>query len=93
MRVTIAALLLLVTSFASAEYLAFAVNDKGRSPLPERIDEIDAKHFLNVGGARGAGPGDVRPRGATLRGGYGPGAGRRDIGAGRYYRLRGEHVR
>lgn len=48
MRLTLIGLLLAFSGLASAEYLAYAVNDKGRSPLPERIDKIDAKHLLNV---------------------------------------------
>ena len=48
MRLTLIGLLLIASSYASAEYLAYAVNDKGRSPLPERIDEIDAKYLMNV---------------------------------------------
>ena len=48
MRLIIAVLLALASGFASAEYLAYAVTDKGRSPLPERIDEIQAKHLLNI---------------------------------------------
>lgn len=48
MRLIIAGFLVLASGFASAEYLAFAVSEKGRSPLPERIDEIQAKHLLNI---------------------------------------------
>ena len=48
MRLIIAGFLVLVSGFASAEYLAYSVSEKGRSPLPERIDEIQAKHLLNV---------------------------------------------
>ena len=48
MRLIIAGFLVLASGFASAEYLAYAVSEKGRSPLPERIDEIQAKHLLNV---------------------------------------------
>jgi len=48
MRLSLAGFLLLASSFASAEYLAYAVSEKGRSPLPERIDEIKAEHLLNV---------------------------------------------
>lgn len=48
MRLIIAGFLVLASGFASAEYLAYSVGEKGRSPLPERIDEIDAKHLLNV---------------------------------------------
>ena len=48
MRPIIAAVLVLVSGIAYADYLAYAVNDKGRSPLPERIDEIEAKHLVNL---------------------------------------------
>ncbi len=48
MRLIIAVFLVLASGIASAEYLAYAVTEKGRSPLPERIEEIDAKHLVNV---------------------------------------------
>lgn len=48
MRLIIAAIFALASGIASADYLAYAVTDKGRSPLPERIDEIEAKHLVNV---------------------------------------------
>ena len=48
MRLSLAGFLLLASSVASAEYLAYAVSEKGRSPLPERIDEIKAEYLLNV---------------------------------------------
>ena len=48
MRLIIAGFLVLASGFASAEYLAYAVSENGRSPLPEKIDEIQAKHLLNV---------------------------------------------
>ena len=48
MRLTFAVFLALASSFASAEYLAYAVTEKGRAPLPERIDEIQAQHLLNI---------------------------------------------
>ncbi len=48
MRLLLAGFLLLTFSFASADYLAYSTSEKGRSPLPERIDEIDAKHLLNI---------------------------------------------
>ena len=48
MRLSLAGFLLLASSFASAEYLAYALSEKGRSPLPERIDEIKAEYLLNV---------------------------------------------
>ncbi|MDJ0750933.1 MAG: CsgG/HfaB family protein [Woeseiaceae bacterium] len=48
MRLMIASLLIMASGFASAEYLAYSVTEKGRAPLPERIDEIEAKHLLNI---------------------------------------------
>jgi len=48
MRLSFVGLLLVASGFASAEYLAYAVAEGGRSPLPERLDKIDAKHLLNV---------------------------------------------
>ena len=48
MRLMIAVFLVLASGIASADYLAYAVTDKGRSPLPERIDEIQAQHLLNI---------------------------------------------
>ena len=48
MRLLLAGFLLLAFSFASADYLAYSASEKGRSPLPERIDDIDAKHLLNL---------------------------------------------
>jgi curli biogenesis system outer membrane secretion channel CsgG len=48
-RRVILALMVLATALgARAEFLAYAVSDKGRTPLPERIDEIEAKHLVNV---------------------------------------------
>ena len=48
MRLIIAVFLVLASGIACADYLAYAVTDKGRSPLPERVDEIEAKHLVNV---------------------------------------------
>lgn len=48
MRLSLAGFLLFACSFASAEYLAYAASEDGRSPLPARIDEIKAEHLLNV---------------------------------------------
>ncbi len=48
MRTLLAVLLVLACSPAFADYLAYSVSDKGRSPLPERIDEIEAEHLLNL---------------------------------------------
>ena len=48
MRLLLAGFLLLAFSFASADYLAYSASEKGRSPLPEQIDGIDAKYLLNI---------------------------------------------
>lgn len=48
MRLIIAVFLVLSSSIAFADYVAYAVTEQGRSPLPEHIDEIDAKHLVNV---------------------------------------------
>ena len=44
----IALLLCLLQMPASAEYVAYSVDDGERRPLPENIDDIDAKDLLNV---------------------------------------------
>lgn len=41
-------LLSLVAGVASADYLAYAVGQKSRVPLPENIDQIDVKYLLNL---------------------------------------------
>ena len=48
MRTLLAVLLVLTTNLALADYLAYSVSDKGRAPLPERIDDIDAEDLLNL---------------------------------------------
>ena len=48
MRLSIAVLLLFVSCASLADFLAYSVSDKGRSPLPEHIDEIDAKYLMNI---------------------------------------------
>ena len=48
MHLRIVALLLVASNYALAEYLAYSVAQGGRSPLPERLEKIDAKHLLNV---------------------------------------------
>jgi len=37
-----------VTSVARADYVAYAVTDDGRSPLPKRLDDIEATALVNV---------------------------------------------
>ena len=38
----------MVTNIAHADYLAYAVGEKSKLPLPERIEPIDAKYLLNL---------------------------------------------
>ncbi len=33
---------------AGAEYVAYSVGEKDKSPLPERLDKIDTKYLLNI---------------------------------------------
>lgn len=33
---------------AAAEYVAYSVGEKEKSPLPERVDDIDTKYLLNI---------------------------------------------
>lgn len=42
------ALALLWTLASSADYVAYSVSKKGKSPLPENIDEIPAKYLVNL---------------------------------------------
>lgn len=36
------------TQNAVADYVAYSVGEKGKSPLPERIDKVDTKYLLNL---------------------------------------------
>ncbi len=36
------------TQYASADYVAYSVGEKDRSPLPERVDKVDTKYLLNI---------------------------------------------
>jgi len=36
------------TQCAVADYVAYSIGDKGRSPLPEYVDKIDTKYLLNI---------------------------------------------
>ena len=42
------ALTLCSIQYAAADYVAYSVGSKDRSPLPERVDEIDTKYLLNI---------------------------------------------
>ena len=33
---------------AAADYVAYSVAEKGRSPLPERLDKVGTKYLVNV---------------------------------------------
>ncbi|MBT8068617.1 MAG: hypothetical protein KJO09_15345 [Gammaproteobacteria bacterium] len=33
---------------AAADYVAYSLGEKGKSPLPERIDKVDTKYLLNI---------------------------------------------
>lgn len=44
----VAAALALVASAAQAEYVAYAVTDDDRYPLPERLDDVDSEALINV---------------------------------------------
>ncbi|MDH3363092.1 MAG: hypothetical protein OEM45_05250 [Gammaproteobacteria bacterium] len=36
------------TQHAAADYVAYSVGEKEKSPLPERVDNIDTKYLLNI---------------------------------------------
>ena len=40
--------LLLIANGAAADYVAYSKSDKGSAPLPESIDDIEAKYLLNI---------------------------------------------
>ena len=44
----IAALALLGSQSAAADFVAYSIGKKSKSPLPERIDDIDTKFLLNL---------------------------------------------
>jgi len=44
----IIALALFSTQFAAADYVAFSVGEKEKSPLPERVDKVETKYLLNI---------------------------------------------
>ena len=48
MRLILLSLLLSISASGWAEYLAYALGESSRTPLPERIDEIDAKYLVNL---------------------------------------------
>ena len=35
-------------SIASADFVAYSVGKKAKSPFPERVDDIDTKFLLNI---------------------------------------------
>ncbi|MGB5490242.1 MAG: CsgG/HfaB family protein [Woeseiaceae bacterium] len=46
--VFISALALCGAQNAAADYVAYSVSEKGKSPLPERIEKVDTKYLLNI---------------------------------------------
>ena len=40
--------LLLIANGAAADYVAYSKSEKGSAPLPETIDDIEAKYLLNI---------------------------------------------
>ena len=48
MRFLMFCALLLASQSGWADYLAYSVSDKGKRPLPENVDGVDAEHLLNV---------------------------------------------
>ncbi|MDH3276145.1 MAG: hypothetical protein OEM99_16575 [Gammaproteobacteria bacterium] len=42
------ALVLAGVPTAAADYVAYSVGDKEKSPLPERVDQVDTKYLLNI---------------------------------------------
>ena len=47
-RIAFSCLIFLLAATARAEYVAYSVHDGDRRPLPENIDDIEAKYLLNV---------------------------------------------
>jgi curli biogenesis system outer membrane secretion channel CsgG len=41
-------LALVGTQYAAADYVAYSVGEKDKSPLPERVDKVDTKYLLNI---------------------------------------------
>ncbi|MCP4299891.1 MAG: hypothetical protein GY783_04860 [Gammaproteobacteria bacterium] len=41
-------LALVGTQYAAADYVAYSVGEKEKSPLPERVDKVDTKYLLNI---------------------------------------------
>lgn len=41
-------LAMLCTQFAVADYVAYSVGEKDKSPLPERVDKVETKYLLNI---------------------------------------------
>lgn len=47
-RFLIIVLALFGARFAAADYVAYSVGEKEKSPLPERVDKVDTKYLLNI---------------------------------------------
>jgi len=47
-RFLIIVLALFGAQFAAADYVAYSVGEKEKSPLPERVDKVETKYLLNI---------------------------------------------
>ena len=47
-KIVVVCLGLVFTAAANADYVAYSVGKKSKSPLPERIDDIDTKYLLSI---------------------------------------------
>ncbi len=45
---TLLAALVLVSGVAQADYVAYSVGERDRSPLPARLDSVDTKYLVNI---------------------------------------------
>lgn len=46
--VVLAVIGLLLSGIASADYVAYSIGKKDRSPLPDRLDDVDTKYLVNL---------------------------------------------
>ncbi|MCH9693757.1 MAG: hypothetical protein K0U72_04530 [Gammaproteobacteria bacterium] len=47
-RIVVVLMVLCFSSFASADYVAYSVGKKSKSPLPESVDNIETKYLLSI---------------------------------------------
>ena len=47
-KIAVVCLGLFLTQTASADYVAYSVGKKSKSPLPENVDNIDTKYLLSI---------------------------------------------